>query len=214
MPTPPVFDLQFQQQLDALFRWRRDVRHFKTDPLPSGLLDNLLETATLAPSVGNSQPWRFVVVEDQNCRKAIRDNFEACNQEALKDYDGQKAETYASLKLSGLDRAPAQVAVFCDSHTTVGQGLGQKTMPETLKYSVVSSIQTLWLSARAQGVGIGWVSIIEPDMIKEILDIQQDSWDLVAYLCIGYPEEEHDVPELVRFGWQDRLPFDQTVLRR
>ncbi|SCA55513.1 5,6-dimethylbenzimidazole synthase [Candidatus Terasakiella magnetica] len=214
MPTPPVFDSDFQKQLDELFKWRRDVRHFKTDPLPDGLLEEFLETATLAPSVGNSQPWRFVIVEDQACKKAIRDNFEACNKEAMQDYDGEKAQTYASLKLSGLDRAPAQVAVFCDSATDVGQGLGQKTMPETLKYSVVSSIQTLWLSARAQGVGIGWVSIIEPEAIKDILDIKEESWDLVAYLCIGYPEEEHDVPELVRFGWQDRLPLSQTVLKR
>jgi len=214
MSKPPVFDQDFQHQLDELFRWRRDVRRFKTDALPKGAIDDLLETATLAPSVGNSQPWRFVVVEDETRRRAVRDNFEACNQEALKDYDGKRAETYASLKLSGLDRAPAHIAVFCATQTKVGLGLGQKTMPETLKYSVVSSIQTLWLSARAQGIGLGWVSIIEPDEIKRILDIKKDSWDLVAYLCIGYPEEENDVPELVRHGWQERLPLSETVIKR
>ncbi len=214
MPTPPVFDKKFQDRLEDLFKWRRDVRRFKQDALPEGLLDELLETATLAPSVGNSQPWRFVKVMSPERRTAVRDNFEACNQEALKDYDGKQADTYASLKLSGLDKAPAHVAVFCDTATADGRGLGQKTMPETLKYSVVSAIQTLWLSARAQGVGLGWVSIIEPDTIKEILDINEDSWDLVAYLCIGYPQEEHIDPELVRFGWQDRLPLSETVLER
>ncbi|WP_417819900.1 5,6-dimethylbenzimidazole synthase [Terasakiella sp.] len=211
---PPVFDKEFCEKLDELFRWRRDVRRFKTDPLPHGMLDELLETATLAPSVGNSQPWRFVVVEDRTRRDKVRNNFEACNREALQDYEGKEAETYATLKLSGLDRAPAHIAVFCDTQTDIGKGLGQKTMPETLKYSVVSSIQTLWLSARAKGVGLGWVSIVEPETVKEILDINEASWDLVAYLCIGYPEEEHEVPELVRFGWQDRLPLSQTVIRR
>lgn len=214
MTTPPVFDKSFQDKLDELFRWRRDVRHFKTDPLPDGVLDHLLETAMLAPSVGNSQPWRFVVVDDATRRKAVRDNFEACNQDALHDYSGERAQTYASLKLSGLDRAPVHLAVFCDSETRVGKGLGQKTMPETLKYSVVSCIQTLWLSARAQGIGLGWVSIVEPETVKDILDIREQSWDLVAYLCIGYPTEEHDVPELVRKGWQDRLPMSETVIRR
>lgn len=214
MLTPPVFDQKFCNQLEELFKWRRDVRHFKTDALPKGMLDDLLETATLAPSVGNSQPWRFVKVLDQNRRNAVRDNFEACNLDALKDYDGEKAETYAGLKLSGLDRAPAHIAVFCDTKTKVGRGLGQKTMPETLKYSVVSSIQILWLSARAKGIGLGWVSIIEPDKIKEILDIHEESWDLVAYLCIGYPEEDHDVPELVRKGWQDRLTLEKMVIER
>lgn len=211
---PPVFDKEFCEKLDELFRWRRDVRRFKTDSLPHGMLDELLETATLAPSVGNSQPWRFVVVEDRTRRDKVRNNFEACNREALQDYQGKEAETYATLKLSGLDRAPAHIAVFCDTQTDIGKGLGQKTMPETLKYSVVSSIQTLWLSARAKGVGLGWVSIVEPETVKEILDINEASWDLVAYLCIGYPEEEHEVPELVRFGWQDRLPLSQTVIRR
>lgn len=214
MPTPPVFDLEFQNRLDDLFKWRRDVRRFKEDALPDGLLDDMLETAMLAPSVGNSQPWRFVKVNSKARRKAVRDNFEACNKEALNDYDGQKAETYAALKLSGLDKAPAHLAVFCDTQTKVGLGLGQKTMPETLKYSVVSAIQTLWLTARAQGVGLGWVSIIQPAEIKRILEIEQESWDLVAYLCIGYPEEEHIDPELVRYGWQDRLPVSKTVLER
>lgn len=214
MPHPPIFDDNFQSGLQDLFRWRRDVRRFKETPLLDGQLDRLLETAMLAPSVGNSQPWRFVKVFDTKRRQAIRDNFEACNQDALKQYDGEKAETYASLKLSGLDRAPVHIAVFCDTKTKAGMGLGQKTMPETLKYSVVSAIQTLWLSARAQGVGLGWVSIIDPEFVKQALDVDNPSWDLVAYLCMGYPEEEHIDPELIRHGWQDRLPFNETVLER
>lgn len=214
MPHPPIFDDNFQSGLQDLFRWRRDVRRFKEAPLLDGQLDRLLETAMLAPSVGNSQPWRFVKVFDTKRRQAIRDNFEACNQDALKQYDGEKAETYASLKLSGLDRAPVHIAVFCDTKTKAGMGLGQKTMPETLKYSVVSAIQTLWLSARAQGVGLGWVSIIDPEFVKQALDVNNPSWDLVAYLCMGYPEEEHIDPELIRHGWQDRLPFNETVLER
>lgn len=214
MSYPPIFDEKFQSSLQDLFLWRRDVRRFKEQPLLEGQLDKLLETAMLAPSVGNSQPWRFVKVCAPELRGAIRDNFEVCNQDALKEYAGKKAETYAALKLSGLDRAPVQIAVFCDTNTKAGMGLGQKTMPETLKYSVVSAIQTLWLAARAQGVGLGWVSIIDPEFVKKTLDVNNPDWDLVAYLCLGYPEEEHIDPELIRHGWQDRLKWDETVLER
>lgn len=214
MTSPPKFDDAFQQQLTDLFKWRRDVRRFRTDALDPALVDEILRQALLAPSVGNSQPWRYIHVVDPARRLAIRDNFEACNQEALADYHGEKAKTYAALKLSGLDRAPVHLAVFCDTQTKVGHGLGQKTMPESLKYSVVSSIQTLWLSARARGVGVGWVSIIEPDVVKQVLDVKQDSWDLVAYLCVGYPEEEHIDPELIRHDWQQRLPYDEQVFKR
>lgn len=213
MSQPPIFDDAFKKKLTDLFVWRRDVRRFRTTPLQEGVLDDLLKEATLAPSVGNSQPWRFVKVTSQDKRQKIRDNFERCNVQAMQDFDGEQARIYAQLKLSGMDRAPEQVAVFCDSHTQTGKGLGQKTMPETLRYSVVSAIQTLWLSARARGVGLGWVSIIDPAFVKETLDIPND-WDFVAYLCIGYPEEEHDDPELIRHGWQDRLPLSEMVLER
>ncbi len=199
----PDFDDDFQGKLDDLFVWRRDVRHFRSDPVSDDLIDELLDAASLAPSVGNSQPWRFVSVESEARRQRIRDIFTACNREALQDYRGEKSKLYASLKLEGLKQAPVHLSVFVDTTTQSGSGLGRKTMPETLQYSTVLAVHTLWLAARARGIGVGWVSIIDPEEVSVVLDVP-DSWELVGYLCIGYPTEEHAVPELVRQGWQDR----------
>ena len=212
-PTPPDFDAAFRDKLRDLFLWRRDVRRFRTDALPDGLIEGLLAQAALAPSVGNSQPWRFVLVEDAARRRAVRDDFEAANGDALKGYSGERAQTYAGLKLAGLDAAPVQLAVFSDQATERGHGLGQNTMPEMLPYSVVAAVNTLWLAARAAGVGVGWVSIIHSERVAKILDVPTD-WQLVAYLCLGRPEEEHLTPELVRAGWQDRAPIDDFILKR
>tara|TARA_R110000772_G_scaffold232445_2_gene343892 strand:+ start:6082 stop:6738 length:657 start_codon:yes stop_codon:yes gene_type:complete len=211
--APPDFDAAFRDKLRDLFLWRRDVRRFQGTPLPGGLLEGLLAQAALAPSVGNSQPWRFVIVEDAARRKAVRDDFEAANQDALQGYSGERAQTYAGLKLAGLDKAPVQLAVFADRATERGHGLGQNTMPEMLPYSVVAAVNTLWLAARAAGVGVGWVSILHPGRVSGILDVPED-WHLVAYLCLGYPEEEHLEPELVRAGWQDRADVSEFIIRR
>lgn len=213
IPSPPRFDRGFQDKLAELIRWRRDVRRFRTDPIVPAILDELLGLAALAPSVGNSQPWRFVKVNTPARRAAIRRNFEACNRDALADYAGAQAKLYAELKLAGLDRAPIQLAVFVDEATEAGFGLGRKTMPETLSYSVVTAIHTLWLAARARGIGIGWVSILDPAEITRILEVPA-TWSLVAYLCVGYPEEEHLEPELERAGWQARLDARRLVLER
>ena len=131
--TPPVFDQAFQKQFINLLLWRRDVRRFRTDPIPKGDIDDLIKEACLAPSVGNCQPWRFVKVNDPKRRKSIRDSFERANNEALNDYHGERAKLYASLKLQGMDQAPVQLAVFADEETEAGMGLGRKTMPEILR---------------------------------------------------------------------------------
>ncbi|KZB65797.1 5,6-dimethylbenzimidazole synthase [Thalassospira lucentensis] len=211
--TPPVFDRTFQKQFIDLLLWRRDVRRFRTDPIPRADIDDLIKEACLAPSVGNSQPWRFVKVNDPDRRQAIRDSFERANQQALNDYHGERARLYASLKLQGMDQAPVQLAVFADEETEAGMGLGRKTMPEMLDYSAVAAVQLLWLAARVKGIGVGWVSILEPETVLKALEVPSH-WRLIAYLCIGYPEEDHVVPELVREGWQDRInPADLTLER-
>ena len=211
--TPPVFDQAFQKQFIDLLLWRRDVRRFRTDPIPQEDIDDLIKEACLAPSVGNCQPWRFVKVNDPKRRKSIRDSFERANDEALNDYHGERAKLYASLKLQGMDQAPVQLAVFADEETEAGMGLGRKTMPEMLDYSAVAAVQLLWLAARVKGIGVGWVSILEPDVVGKTLDVP-DNWRLIAYLCIGYPEQDHVVPELVREGWQDRIDPDALTLER
>ncbi|MEL6197587.1 MAG: 5,6-dimethylbenzimidazole synthase [Pseudomonadota bacterium] len=187
--------------------WRRDVRRFRRDPLPAGLLDALLEGAATAPSVGLSEPWHFVRVESPGARAAVRDSFERANAEALARRSGEEAALYARLKLAGLDAAPAQIAVFCDEETEKGRGLGAETMPQMRRYSVVCAVMQLWLLARAHGVGLGWVSILDPAAVAKACKAPA-SWDLVAYLCLGYPEEEHLDCELERAGWERRARLD------
>lgn len=209
----PSFDAAFQDRLDELFKWRRDVRRFQKEAIPEALLERLLASANLAPSVGLSQPWRFVVVESAERRQAVSQNFADCNREALEDYDGEQAKLYARLKLEGLKEAPIHLAVFCDEKTIQGQGLGRKTMPETLHYSVVAAVQNLWLAARGHGIGVGWVSILEPSVITEILEVS-GKWRLIAYLCLGYPAEEHLDPELERHRWESRRSVGELTYRR
>jgi 5,6-dimethylbenzimidazole synthase len=198
---PPVFDAAFAAQFAALLAWRRDVRRFRTDPLPDGLIEMLLAQAALSPSVGHSQPWRWLRVTEQVQREAVRASFARCNADALGDYEGERARLYASLKLEGLREAPEQFAVFCDHGTARGHGLGRRTMPEMLDYSVVAAITQFWLAARVLGVGVGWVSIVEPAEIAAALGVPPD-WKLIAWLCVGWPQEEADMPELVRAGWE------------
>jgi len=209
----PRFDAEFQSKLEELLFWRRDVRRFRRESLPDGLLARLVGLANLAPSVGLSQPWRFVRVVSPERRLLVLENFEAANAEALADYSGGKAALYARLKLSGLREAPEQLAVFAELAPAAGQGLGRRTMPETLQYSTVCAVHTLWLAARAAGVGLGWVSILDPARIAQDLQVSE-SWSLVAYLCLGYPQEEHDDPELERHGWQARSHRHADVLTR
>ena len=156
------FDDAFRSRLRDLFVWRRDVRRFRREPLPAGTLERLIEIACLSPSVGLSQPWRFVIVDDPGRRQAVRDAFTACNAEALKAYSGDMAARYAALKLAGLEEAPCQFAVFADAATETGHRLGRRTMPEMAEYSVVAAVSLMWLAARAEGIGMGWVSILDP----------------------------------------------------
>ncbi|MFC3308917.1 5,6-dimethylbenzimidazole synthase [Blastomonas aquatica] len=208
-----MFDSAFREQLDQLLAWRRDVRQFDTRPLPDGLLDTLLETACHGPSVGNAQPWRFVRIVSPTLRQRLADTVDAQKRAAGERYSGGRKALYDGLKLHGLREAPEIVAVFCDEQGEAGHGLGRATMPETVCWSVVTAIHTLWLAARAQDIGLGWVSIIDPAGMNAQLDVPGD-WRFIALLCLGYPERESETPELVRHGWQDRLPFEITRLER
>lgn len=198
---PPVFDDGFRDKLGELLAWRRDVRRFRDEPVPDETLALLLDQMQLSPSVGHSQPWRWLRVDDPDQRAAVQASFSRCNADALAEYEGERAALYARLKLEGLRQAPVQFAVFCDHGTAQGHGLGRRTMPEMLDYSVVAAITQFWLAARAHGLGLGWVSILEPEEIARIVEAPPE-WKLIGYLCLGWPQEEHDVPELVRAGWE------------
>ena len=209
---PSDFDEAFRARLRDLLVWRRDVRCFRRDPLPAGTLERLIHLACLAPSVGLSQPWRFVIVDDPVRRAAVRDNFERCNADALAAQNSERAAAYARLKLAGLDDAPCHLAVFADRSTAQGHGLGRQTMPEMIEYSAVTAVHTIWLAARAEGIGVGWVSILEPAAVAAILEVPSH-WKFIAYLCLGFSQAEDDVPDLERKGWEERKAC-AVVLRR
>lgn len=197
------FSRDFQNSLRDLMRWRRDVRRFRTDPVDEAILRDCLDSFALAPSVGLSEPWRILRIESAEARAAALANFTAANARALEGYDGEKARLYSGLKLSGMREAPVQLAIFCDEATGKGAGLGAASMPEMRRYSVVAAITQFWLVARAHGLGLGWVSILDPAQLCRDLETPED-WALVAYLCLGWPEEETETPELELAGWERR----------
>jgi 5,6-dimethylbenzimidazole synthase len=211
--APPAFDERFRDTFLELVRWRRDVRHFRSDPVPPATIQELVDGASLAPSVGYSQPWRFATVEDLARRAAIVANFERANADALEDYRDERRVKYAQLKLAGLHEAPVHLAVFADTESAAGHGLGRKTVPQTLEYSVVGAIATFWLLARARGIGVGWVSILDNVEAAGTLDVPS-AWLLIAYLCVGYPADEHLSPELARRDWQAPIEEARTLYRR
>lgn len=208
-----TFSTDFRTELFDLFRWRRDVRRFTDAPVDASLLDELVELSCTSPSVGYSQPARFVRVADPRRRQAVVEEFEACNALATAAYDDTRARLYANLKLEGLREAPVHLAVYADTGECRGNGLGRATMPQTLEYSVVLAIHTLWLAARAYGLGVGWVSILRPDRVAGILDVPA-WWRFVAYLCVGYPVEEHLDRELVRAGWETDDQDARSIVER
>ena len=203
-PHDPKFSAAFGAEFSALLAWRRDVRRFRPDRVVPPTIDELIALTAFSPSVGHCQPTRFVSVESPERRSRIIANFETANSEALAAYADERAQIYAKLKLAGLKEAPTHLAVFCDEATELGQGLGARTMPETRSYSTVCAIYTFWLAARARGLGVGWVSILDPAPLAEWLAVPRE-WRFIAYLCVGWPEETSDVPELERAGWQSRV---------
>ena len=210
----PPFSHEFRDELKTLFRWRRDVRHFRRDPVPPSAFDALLDLAALAPSVGLSQPWRFVTVEDAARRARVRASFEACNAESLAGRSGERAELHARLKLAGLDEAPCQFAVFAEPEPAQGHGLGRRTMPETTSYSAVMALHTLWLAAQAEGLGLGWVSILDPRPrhcgARRSAGLDPDR----LFLPRLSRSRQRRGPELERAGWEYRRPGASTVIRR
>jgi 5,6-dimethylbenzimidazole synthase len=209
----PVFSPEFRSELEDLLHWRRDVRRFAARQVDDDLLQHLIDLTGAAPSVGFSQPARFVRVSNPDRRASVIDEYERCNADALATYSGAQARLYAELKLAGLREAPVHLAVFADEETQRGSGLGRQTMPETIAYSAVTAVHTLWLAARAYGVGVGWVSILEASRLNALLDVPQ-TWRFIAYLCIGYPLEEHADRELERAGWETSDNAAQLIVER
>jgi len=206
------FDENHFSLLRDLLRWRRDVRHFQTTPIEPHVKSKLLQAVQTSPSVGNSRPWRFVEVNSPHVRAKVLQNHHNANDKAAKEYSDEDAYAhYTRLKLAGVAEAPLHLAVFNDPDPKAGKGLGRRTMPETLKWSTVIAIHQLWLCARCLNLGLGWVSILEPKGMNELLEVPE-YWDFIGYLCLGYPERQSKTPELHEQGWQENLP--ETWLSR
>ncbi len=205
-----VFSPAERTTLYRVIESRRDVRAFRSDPIATNTLARILGAAHHAPSVGLMQPWNFIVIRDAVTKSRVKALFEIQNELALANYAGARADLYGSLKLEGLEEAPINLCVTCDRTRSGPHVLGRNTVVDTDLYSTCCAVQNLWLAARVEGVGVGWVSILDYEDLRPILGIPA-SVVPVAYLCIGYPREFLEEPELQRRGWATRLKLEQIV---
>jgi 5,6-dimethylbenzimidazole synthase len=193
----------------AIFE-RRDCRHFLPDPLPDDTVARLLLAAHHAPSVGFMQPWNFLLVRSATVRRAVRAAFDRANASAAAQFPDARGELYSRLKLEGILEAPLNLCVTCDRSRHGPVVLGRTAQPEMDLYSTVCAVQNLWLAARAEGVGVGWVSILDPADLHRALGIPDDVVP-VAYLCLGRVADFPSTPELQRRGWLDRIDLAPLV---
>lgn len=190
---------------------RRDVRdQFLSDPLPDDLVRRLLKAAHAAPSVGFMQPWSFILVRSEETKQAAWKAFSKANAEAEAMFADEKRDLYRSLKLEGIRKAPLSIIVTCDPDRAGPVVLGRTHNPRMDVYSTVCAVQNLWLAARAEGVGVGWVSIFRDNDVRALLGIPERI-EIVAWLCLGYVRELYQEPELAVKGWRQRLDLDQLV---
>lgn len=192
---------------------RRDVRgQFKPDPVPDEIISRILDAAHHAPSVGFMQPWDFIVVDDPQLKQQIKKGFETANHEAEQLFEGDRRELYSSLKLEGIVDAPIGICVTCDRRRTGPVVIGRTANPEMDLYSAVCAVQNLWLAARAENLGVGWVSIIHHDALRAALQIPEHIVP-IAYLCVGYVNFFHERPELESVGWLPRIELESVLHR-
>lgn len=190
---------------------RRDVRdQFLPDPLPDDLVKRLLGAAHAAPSVGFMQPWNFILIRDQAVREAAWAAFSRANDEAEAMFAEESRDLYRSLKLEGIRKAPLSICVTCDPDRAGPVVLGRTHNPRMDAYSTVCAVQNLWLAARAEGVGVGWVSIFRDGDVRALLGIP-DRIEIVAWLCLGYVDRLYGEPELALKGWRQRLALDELI---
>lgn len=200
------FDEKSIEVLRDIMLSRRDVRgnHFINKNVEDEVLEEILKAANAAPSVGFSQPWKFVLIKNDEIREKIYKEFEKENKKAAKLFKDKKI--YTKLKLEGIKESALNIAVFYEKNDKVT--LGQTSQKKMGEYSVVCAVQNMWLMARALGVGIGWVSILKPKNVKKILGIGKNQ-KLVAYLTVGYVDEFLEEPELLTLGWKDKKTLDE-----
>lgn len=194
----------------AIFE-RRDVRrNFLSRPIPEAVVKRLLTAAHHAGSVGFMQPWDFVVIRNAGTKRAVKRLFVDANTKAVRRYTGAKRELYRRLKLEGIEEASINLCVTCSRRRGGRHVLGRSTVRATDLYSTCCAVQNLWLAARAEGIGVGWVSILDHDALKRVVGIPK-SVTILAYLCLGYVSKFESAPDLETAGWRSRLPVDQLI---
>ena len=206
-----IFSEQERETVYKAIYSRRDVRgQFKPDPIPEEVLARILSAAHHAPSVGFMQPWDFIVIKDPETKRLVKGDFDAANNEAVNMFEGSRREIYQGLKLEGITEAPIGICITCDRARTGPVVIGRTANPEMDLYSSVCAVQNLWLAARAENLGVGWVSIIHHDSLRKTLKIPQHIIP-IAYLCIGYVTFFHDKPELEKAGWLPRTDIESLI---
>jgi len=210
MDSPHAFS---QPERDAIYRAireRRDVRRFRPDPVDEQIVQRLLRAAAHAPSVGYMQPWNFLVIRDQAIRKQIHAAFNVANEEAKDLFLDDRARQYAQLKLEGILESGLNICITCDRSRFGPVVLGRTCQPDMDLFSTVCAVQNLWLAARAEGIGVGWVSIIKPEDLRRILQLP-DHVVPIAYLCVGHTETFASEPELKTAGWLPEVKLEELV---
>ena len=190
---------------------RRDVRsHFTSKSIENKILSRILNAAHHAPSVGFSQPWNFILIKEDSTKKKIKESFEIEKNRSSQLVEEPKRSKYLSFKLEGILESPLNLCVTYDPLKFGPFVVGRSSIPEAGLYSVCCAIQNLWLAARAEGIGVGWVSILSNEKLKEALELPEHVVP-IAYLCLGYVEEFSDKPDLEKAGWLSRLDLKDVV---
>jgi 5,6-dimethylbenzimidazole synthase len=209
--TPGEFAAQAKQAVYDVIAWRRDVRHFQTDKdVSPAVLERILDAAHRAPSVGLSQPWGFVVIRERAVRKRIHESFVRCHALEAARYATERRAAYLAHRLEGILDAPLNICVAVDLRPRATPILGTTVQPETVRASACCAVQNLWLAARAEGIGVGWVSILEPSVVCRELRLPVGV-EPVAYLCVGVPVAFRDAPMLEETGWGTRQSLQSVV---
>lgn len=208
-------DMFFEQsEKDALYKTiftRRDVRgQFRPDPVPNDVLSRVLYAAHHAPSVGFMQPWNFVVVHSDEVKQKVHEGFLKAHQKAATMFEPEKSKTYRNLKLEGIKESPINICITCDRSRTGPVVIGRTAIETMDLYSSVCAVQNFWLAARAEGLGVGWVSIINQEELQQALGIPENIVP-IAYLCVGYVSHFYQQPELQTAGWLERMPLEDLV---
>lgn len=200
-----------RETLHRIIRGRRDVRReFLPTAIPQEVIERLLSAAHHAPSVGFMQPWDFIVVQDAETRRQIKQGFIEANDTSAAMFSGSRQHLYRQLKLEGIEEAPLGICITCDRQRTGDVVLGRTIKPEMDLFSAVCAVQNLWLAARAENLGMGWVSILHDEVLYRTLDIPSDL-TIIGYFCIGYVAQFQTTPDLERHGWEQRRQLSDVI---